>query len=323
MQMGMSFTTSRILTTGVRLDVFSHIAAGRTAVAEVAAATGASARGVRMLLDALAGLQLLTKIDGRYGLPPASARYLVRGSPDYLGAIMENDRLWEAWSGLTEAVRSGRPPRRVEEQAEAEAFFPVLIRTLDVANREPARRAAAALGAGKGPGGLQVLDVACGSGVWGAAVAEADPAATVTLQDFPGVLEHTRQFMERRGLAGRCIYLRGDLKRVDFGEGRFDVALLGNIVHSEGEASSRDLFWRLHRALRPGGRLAVVDLIPDDDRAGPPYPLIFALNMLVHTEAGDTYTLAEYIRWLTEAGFPHVETSDIGSHSPVVIARRP
>src|SRR5262249_24454222 len=198
-------------------------------------------------------------------------------------------------------------------------FFPLLIRSLHVANREPARRAAQALGAGKSRRGLRVVDIACGSGVWGLAVAEADPEAAVTFQDFPGVLGHTRRFRQRHGVGKSAGYLAGDLKLADFGESRIDLALLGNIVHSEGEASSRNLFQSLHRALRPQGRLVIIDLVPFDDRSGPPRALIFALNMLLNTEVGDTYTLAEYTQWLRDAGFARVETADIEFHSPLVI----
>jgi ubiquinone/menaquinone biosynthesis C-methylase UbiE len=322
LQMGMSYNAARTLTAGLQLGVFSHLAAGHATAAEVARSAAASERGMRMLLDALTALGLLTKGGGRYRLTPAAERYLVRENPDYLGAFLEDDSLWHSWGHLTEAVRTGRPPRAVERQTEAERFFPLLVRSLHVMNREPARRAAQALGAGTARRGLRVLDVACGSGVWGIAVAEADPEAHVTFQDFPGVLEHTRGYARRHGVEPRSDFLPGDLKKVDFGEGRFDVALLGNIAHSEGERSSRDLFRRLHRALRPQGRLVVIDLLPNEQRTGPPQPVLFALNMLVNTEAGDTYTLAEYTAWLTEAGFSRVETADIGSHSPLVVGVR-
>ena len=246
----------------------------------------------------------------------------MRESRDYVGWLMESGALMDAWAQLTECVRTGRPSQRVESQEMAEQFFPLLVRTLHVVNREPARRTAATLGAGRDAKGLRVLDVACGSGVWGIAFAEADREARVTAQDFPGVFPTTREYVERHGLAERFDYLPGDLKEVDFGEAQYDLALLGNIVHSEGEQSSRDLFRRLHRALRPRGRVVVIDMIPDDARTAPPYPLIFALNMLVNTELGDTYTLAEYTRWLNEAGFSRVETADIGSHSPAIIGHR-
>ena len=66
----------------------------------------------------------------------------------------------------------------------------------------------------------------------------------------------------------------------------------------------------------------MIDMVPNDERTGPPFPVIFALNMLVHTAEGDTYTLAEYRAWLQEAGFAKVETADIGSHSPLIVASK-
>src|SRR5579884_2976157 len=152
--MSMSYTSSRTLAAGVQLGLFSHLAAGPRTAAEVARAAGASERGTRMLLNALVGLQLLAREGERYRLTPFAERYLVKDSPDYMGSIMEDDSLWEAWSHLTETVRTGRPPRRVENQAQAEEFFPVLIRSLHILNREPARRAAQALGAGTSRRGL-------------------------------------------------------------------------------------------------------------------------------------------------------------------------
>ncbi len=110
-QMHFSFVTERVLSASVRLDVFSHIASGNHTVAEIAAAASSSERGMRMLLDALAGFELLTKEDGRYDLTPDAARYLVRSSPEYLGAFLESNLLWEAWGHLADVVREGKPRR--------------------------------------------------------------------------------------------------------------------------------------------------------------------------------------------------------------------
>lgn len=315
MQISMGMMAPRTVATAVQLDLFSRIADGHDTVGDLARAVPASERGVRMLADGLCALGLLGKADGRYRLSPASRTYLVRSSPEYIGAIMETDHLWDAWGRLPAVVRTGHAVQAVEKQDVAEAFFPVLIRTLHVLNREPARRLAAALGAGVRYSGLRVLDVAAGSGVWGIAIAEADAAARVTAQDFPGVLASTREFAERHGVAGRFEYLAGDLKVVEYGSERFDLAILGNIVHSEGEVSSRRLFGRLHEALAPGGRIAIVDMLPAEDRTGPPPAVLFALNMLVNTERGDTFTLSQYRAWLGEAGFTGVETADIGLQS--------
>lgn len=319
LQMSFSFAPSRVLSSAVQLDVFSHIAAGNRTAAEIAKAAEASERGMSMLLDSLVSLGLLGKSGDNYSLAPVSEEFLVRSSPSYAGAMMENDHLWNAWTNLTDVVRTGKPGRVVETQQVAEEFFPILVRSLHIMNLEPARRLSESLGAGQAHKGLRVVDIACGSGVWGIAVAEADADARVTAQDFPGVFKVTREFVQRHNLEERFDYLPGDLKEVDFGEERYDLAILGNIVHSEGESSSRDLFRRLHRALRPGGRLAILEMVPNDERTGPPFPLLFALNMLVNTEGGGTYTLSEFTDWLKDAGFARVETADIGSHSPAII----
>lgn len=319
LQLSFSLAPSSILSAALTLDVFTHVAAGNRTVEEIARAAGASERGARMLLDALVALQLLSKNGEHYELTPMSAEFLVRDRPNYIGEMLKMDRTWQAWSNLAEVVRSGKPLQAVEARERAEDFFPMLVRGLHVINTQPARRTAQILGAGTTHKGMRVLDVACGSGIWGISVAEADTEAHVTAQDFPGLFETTRGYLKRHNVEDRYDFLPGDLKEIEFGENRYDLAILGNIVHSEGEDSSRDLFKRLYKALKPGGRIVIIDMIPNNERTGPPFALFFALNMLLNTEKGSTYTLAEYTEWLSDAGFKRVETADIQSHSPIII----
>src|SRR5208283_328851 len=105
-------------------------------------------------------------------LSALAAKFLVRASPDYLGAFWETDEHWQGWSKLPEAVRTGKPIHAVFDPAEAERFFSILTRTLHVQNRLPSQKLAQMLGAGSKHRGLRVLDVGCGSGVWGIAIAE-------------------------------------------------------------------------------------------------------------------------------------------------------
>jgi ubiquinone/menaquinone biosynthesis C-methylase UbiE len=320
-EMNFSMAANRVLAAAIQLGVFSQIASGCTTVNEIAVGTEASERGMRMLLDALTAFRLLRKKNERYALSEVAAKHLVRESPDYMGYALEKDLLWESWGHLTEAVRSGKPFRTVEARERAEEFFPTLVRSLHITNREPARRLAKMLTASAATA-VHALDVACGSGVWGIELALAEPRVSVTAQDFPKVLDLTRQYLKTNGVEDRFDFLPGDLKEVDFGELRFDLAILGNICHSEGELASRSLLVRLHRALRPGGRVAIVDMQPNEDRTGPVYPVVFALNMLVNTDHGGTYTLREYTSWLNEAGFGRVDTADIGLHSPAIIGHK-
>lgn len=322
-QMNFAMAPTRVLLTAVQLDVFSHLAAGKTSAEAVAAAAQASPRGTRMLLDALCAFQLVIKNGGRYELHPVSRQFLVRTSPDYMGYMFENDGIWESWGKLTESVRTGKPAYAGADQAGMEAFFSVLVRSLHVMNSEPARQLAQAVGAGSQHHGMRVLDVACGSGIWGIALAAADPQAKVTFQDLPGVLDVTRGYVDRSGMADRHEFLAGDLNTAKYPPSQFDLAVLGNICHSEGELASRKLFSRIFGALRPGGRIAIVETMPAEDRSGPMFPVVFALNMLLHTESGDTFTEREFRAWLSEAGYVKIEAAPIGLNSPVIFGSKP
>ncbi|HVB99054.1 MAG TPA: class I SAM-dependent methyltransferase [Candidatus Dormibacteraeota bacterium] len=321
-QMHFSFAAERVLSASLQLNVFSTIAAGKQSATEIAAATGASERGMRMLLNALVAFELLGKRDGAYELTADAERYLVRESPDYMGAMFESDEMWDTWKNLAEAVRLGASPRSINRHEVAEAFFPTLIRTLHISNREPARRLAAQIVRPGATAGLRVLDIGCGSGVWSLAVAAADPEARVVALDLPKVLESTRRFVAAESMSERYEFIPGDFQDFEYPAGKFDLAILGNIVHAENETRTRRLFSQIHRALGPAGRLAIIDMIPNEERTGPPFPVLFALNMLLHTDEGNTYTMSQYGNWLAGAGFAGVETVDIASHSPAIVATK-
>ena len=237
-----------------------------------------------------------------------------------MGHLWEDERGLQQWDGLNEAIRTGKPVRKKGSLTEEAASFAGLIRSLHVVHWKSAVRASQILGAGCA--GMKVLDVACGSGVWGIAVAQTDPQSQITAHDLPEILEITKTYANKHHVGGQFTYLPGDLRTTHFGEGEFDLAILGNIVHSEGERFSRELFERMNDALKDGGRIAIIDIIPDEERTGPQSSLTVALAMLLDTEEGDLFTLAEYNDWLRQSGFTGIETADIGLHSPMVIAQK-
>ena len=146
-------------------------------------------------------------------------------------------------------------------------------------------------------GPYRVLDLAAGSGVGSIALAEKSPQVCVAVVDWPAVIPVCRKVTARRGVGDRYEYRPGDLLEVDFGAG-YQAATLGHILHSEGEKRSRALLKKVFAALAPGGVAAIAEMVPNDDRTGPAMPLIFAVNMLVHTDEGDTFTFGEMSAWL-------------------------
>jgi 2-polyprenyl-3-methyl-5-hydroxy-6-metoxy-1,4-benzoquinol methylase len=161
------------------------------------------------------------------------------------------------------------------------------------------------LGAGAGER-WNVLDIAAGHGVFGIAIARQNPNATVTALDWPGVLELALKNAHDAGLAARYHTKPGSAFDLDLGSG-YDVVLINNFLHHFDAATNEALLRRVYAALVPSGRAAILEFVPNADRLAPEFAVLFALNMLVHTPAGDAYTQAELQRMLQDAGFASIE----------------
>ncbi len=320
METAFAYAATRVLVSGVDLEVFTHIANGNHTSEDIAKAANASHRGIVILLNSLAALKFITKSDGTYDLTPLSEKFLVKGTPAYFGDfVLHIDSLWEPWGDLTRVVKTGMPFQRVDKEQGVE-FFQKLVSQLFSMSYPCAKAAAEMLGVGITWKGLSVLDVAAGSGAWGIAFAQNDTDTRVTAQDWPGVLEVTKQFVDKFKLSRRFSYLPGDLREVNFGQSRYDLIILGHICHSEGEEKTRILLSRAFGALKHDGKLLIADMIPDDERSTSVFPLLFAVNMLVNTTEGNTFTMAEYREWLLDAGFCDMTTIDVPGPSPLIVA---
>jgi len=313
-----AFTTTRVLIAAIDLELFTHIASGNNTVAEIAKAASASERGTEILLNGLTSLDFLVKSNDTYDLTPLSDKFLVKGKPAYFGDFaLHMDDLWEPWSHLTGAAKTGKPFKRLEKDHGPEFFEKMVVQIFPM-SYPCAKAAAEALGAGTSWENLNILDVAAGSGAWG--IAFAQKGAKVTAIDWPNVLEVTKKVVNKFDVGQKFKYLPGDLREVDFGEEQYDLVILGHICHTEGAKKTRELLSRVHRALKRRGKVLIAEMIPDDERSRAVLPLMFAANMLVNTTEGNTFTRAEYREWLEEAGFHDMTIIDAPGPSPLIVA---
>jgi len=168
----------------------------------------------------------------------------------------------------------------------------------------------------------QPLDLAAGSGIWGIALTQKSPRVRVIALDWAGMIPTTKRFTQKFGVADRFNYVEGDLLEANFGNG-YDLAILGHILHSEGEERSRPLLKKTFRALKVGGTIAIAEWLVNDERTEPVHSLMFAVQMLVNTEKGDTFSFNEIKSWLEDAGFKKVRKLQAPGPSPLVLATKP
>ncbi len=324
MQMAWGYAPPLILEAAIHNRVFDVLDEGPKSLEQLSAATGASARGLRSIANALVGFELLARTpEGAYALTPESAAFLVSTKPSFQGGMIKHTsiQLLPRWLHLNEVVKTGVPVSAVNTEGQGAAFFHDFVTDIFPMSYPAAQELAVHLDLASS-GAKSALDLAAGSGVWGIALAQAAASLRVTAVDWPEVLPVTQKVVGRFGLTDRFTFSPGDLMHADFGSGH-NVATLGHILHSEGEVRSKALLSKTLAALAPGGTIAIQEFLVNPDRTGPPSSLIFGVNMLVNTEKGDTFSFEEISRWLDEAGFVNPRTIPTHGPSPIILATRP
>jgi 3-hydroxy-5-methyl-1-naphthoate 3-O-methyltransferase len=314
-----------IIGAAVNNKVFDSLESGPKTIEQVSRTTGASQRGLRAIMNALVGLKLLKKDrQQKYSLTPESAAFLVSNQPGSFAGMFGKivPRLISKWLPLAEIARNGQPIKAVNQETEGTEFFSQLVETIIPMSYPGAQKLGDHLKLAKSKNEIRVLDLAAGSGIWGIALTQKSPRVRVTALDWAGMIPTTRRVTEKFGARDRFNFIEGDLLEADFGTG-YDVAILGHILHSEGEERSRQLLKKTSRALKSDGTIAIGEWLVNDERTAPPHSLMFAVQMLVNTEKGDTFSFNEIKSWLEDAGFRKVRKLNAPGPSPLILATKP
>jgi predicted O-methyltransferase YrrM len=315
LKLARAFQESRVLLTGAELNLFTLLSKEALSADALAARLGADPRALTIELDALAAMELLVKADGTYRTAP-DASALSEDDPDSIHPmLLHAAKLWDRWTNLTRKI--GGTPLSERPPADATRAF---IGAMHVVSAPQAARLAADVGIGRA---RRLLDVGGGPGTYTAAFLRAAPKLEATLFDLPPVVEIAREMLSKAGVLDRVALVGGDFEKDELPKGH-DLAWLSAILHQNGPAENDALFGRISRALQPGGRLVIRDHVMDPDRTRPRAGALFAVNMLVGTAHGGTYTLDEIRAGLERAGFVRIRTLRAGEQMDALVeAYRP
>jgi len=293
-----------VITAAADLDLFTALGPASLTAAQLAARIQADPRATEILLDALAALELLAKRGNTYEVPPDVAELLTEGAPaNILPAVRHHGNCLRRWAQLARVVQTGRPaPREPSVRGQAgdcESFIGAMNNfTQSLAPRIVERLMPLRF--------QRLLDIGGASGTWTIAFLRAVPDSTAVLFDLPEVVPLARARLTRAGLADRVTLVAGDYN-TDALPGGADFAWLSAIVHQNSRAQNRDLYAKIHAALVAGGTLVIRDVVMEPSKTQPPAGALFAVNMLVGTEGGGTFTFEEFKADLASAGFADVE----------------
>jgi ubiquinone/menaquinone biosynthesis C-methylase UbiE len=319
LKLAAAFRQSRIILTAFELGVFTALATWKRTSVDVAKALRVNERGLDRLMNALCALGLLRKCGQRFANTSFSEHCLIKGKPGYLGGLVHTANLWNSWTTLTKAVSHGgivlhRQARKGSERKRVQGFIAAM-------HQRAFAQASATVRLLDLSAAKKTLDVGGGSGAFSMALVRAKNDIQATVFDLPDVIPLTRSYVSESGLSRRFTFQAGNFHKDEFNKG-YDLILLSAIIHMNSIDDNKRLFKKCARALNLRGQLVVQDYIMNENRTRPASGAFFALNMLVGTDAGDTYTEKEVRSWLKVAGLSRVRRIETPYESSLMVGRK-
>lgn len=316
----LGFWTSRTLMAAVEMGVFDLLDNGVLTADEAGERLGLSARPARALLDSCVAIGLLTRERGAYTNTALARRHLTASSEYSLRNYVLDERwCWRAWERLEDTLRADSqmlPPDDEGYHAFPEEFL------LDFLHGHSLAMAERTAGLIDLSDVRRIMDVGGGSGAVSIALCRNFPALEAVVVDQGPVVAKATGHIRRADLSSRISTHAANIFRDPLPDG-CDAAVLANILHDFSPQRAREMLARVAAALPFGGRLLVIEIVPEDDRSGPPLAVLFSVAMIVNTAGGDAHTLAQYRSWLSEAGFTEIRTTPTGARmvTQVITAR--
>ena len=271
----------------LELGVIARISEAPADPAAVATDCGLTPQGAAALLSALAGLDLLKLGDDGRFRPACSG----------LDQLVELFRPWAC--SLTGTAWPAAAGERGDNRRRG---VPLSESRLPARNSLPPKRRAGSRAA-RAAGTPRPRHRRRRSSVEPRHCAR-EPSSTVTAVELHAVMRSTHTAVRKAGIEDRYEFVEGSAFEVDWGEpATYDLALIANICHLFDENTNLQLLRRVADALRPAGRVAIVDVLPTERGDGPRPAVLYALGLVLRTSSGRIYPYSTFRRWLGQEGF--------------------
>lgn len=299
----LAYQKTAAMSAAIKLDIFTTIGSRRLSSHQVAEATGASLRGIRILCDFLCVIGLLEKDNDLYGLSDDARRFLDRSSPACLADIIDffaaPETITQVMSDPVTFVKAGGASGLTNVSSDNPVWVKFALAMVPFSSVEAKRTAAYMAKRAMKP--RQVLDVAAGHGLFGIEAAKLTNDTFVTAIDWANVLEVAKKNADAAGIGDRFKTVSGNAFDVEWGTG-YDVILLPNILHHFDPEGCIRLLAKAKKSLGESGCVFIIEMVPNADRISPPEQAAFAFLMLATTPMGDAYTAVEYEEMARKAG---------------------
>lgn len=303
------FQKSRILLSGFELDIFTTIDKSGLSNKQISNTLQLDEQACERLLNALVSVGFLTKQNHLFFNTSDSFTFLSKKSPEYLGGLMHTNHLWNTWSNLSQVVKTGISAHSTEINERGEEWLFAFISAMHDRAKKQAPQQLAKVDL------LSIhsmLDIGGGSGAYSMEFVSKKTELEATVFDLPKVIPITQKFIDKEGFSNQIKTCTGDYTKDELPAG-FDLVFLSAVIHSNALTVNQELIKKCFYSLNKNGKIMIQDWIMNNDRTQPTSGAIFAVNMLVGTDAGDCFTEQEVTEMLQNAGFQHISRIEFES----------
>lgn len=231
---------------------------------------------------------------------------------------MHSNHLWNTWSNLSSVVRTGISAHPEEINKRGDEWLFSFINAMHDRGRKQAPQQLENIDLSEVK---SILDIGGGSGAYSMEFVSRKSDLEATVFDLPKVIPITKQFIDKEGFSGRIKTFTGDYTKDDLPAG-FDMLFLSAVIHSNSLEVNQRLIKKCYGSLNRNGRIIIQDWVMNNDRTQPLSGAVFAINMLVGTEAGDCFTDEEVHEMLSTAGFSNISRIEFDSGLSQVTASK-
>jgi len=313
-----AFRESRVLLSATELKIFSVLDKHMMTSEEVSIKINSNQRATDRLMNALCAMGILKKVHGKFYNTDLSSKYLVEGKPDFMGNLYHTNNLWYTWSYLTESILKGTSFKGDQNKKDKDDWVEAFIEAMHYRGVNQGKILSMMIDL---TNVNTLLDVGGGSAAFSMEIVKKKPSIKATVLDLPHVIPLTKKYVEEAHLSSSFDFIEDDYLTKEF-PSSYDLILLSAIVHINSYEQNKSLIKKCVDVLNKNGMIIINDFVMNEDRTQPSHGALFALNMLVGTANGDTYTEKEMKEWFQSAGLTNVERKNTSFGSDLMIGTK-
>ena len=290
----------------VDLGILESLTEGQKTAPQLAELLGLNPKATDRLMHVLAGTELVDKFGDDYALSNI-ARLIPKSFLDF------GDHYWQY---LASHVRSGTSLVEDDTIPHTEADFWATQAHKEWMLTPVALDVSRVLSMGESRTGLNILQLGCGSAVFGVTLAHKDPLSKLTLVDTAPNLKRANQTIESVELGREVTQIVGtwdDLPACDGLEPRaYDLAIIANRIHWRSPEQIEQLLKDLATYVKADGELAIIDIFPGKEE-GDLARAEHELELGLRTKAGQLHDPIQLRESLERSGYGNIQFAHLSA----------